>query len=713
MGTEQDHRQTPEFDTKPLRTIDELFPYRSYRPGQRDMLDAAFRTALDRKILMIDAPTGSGKSSLVVPLIAAAKGRKILIAVRSNSQLTIFQNELEHVRIAKDPHLKFSFIYGKQNLCPFLGRNVYRKCQTLREGTRDFFDYIHDRYSYATNPLQTDEYRKLMKGGSNICPYYARYLQSKLSGTGGDNIQSVQEKIRILQTTLIRPDEVLAFADIYCPYQLLWDALKTDDVIILNYHYLLRDDVRDALMNDIGNEESQVVLLLDEAHNIGEILKSIHKRTLSERTLATAEKQYRYFHGKWGDVPGTEESAKIIAGFSALFAAYRSRPDQHSQWELRPDEIFTQILGKEPEENDIYQLLHNHFAFVMAIHDVLKEDTFALMTVQNLLIELSAITVKSAKYLCIERSTKTEADEEDLDTEVVSRFSAMHDRLVFEILYLDPGEAIQDIIPLFHSAVMASGTLAPLESFKQYYFGLDIPVSLHSVPNAFPPENRLVLATADLTSLSSRRNDMAERTLEYIRKFVRIPGNVAVFFTSYSEMTKAEEKFRAGCEKPLYAEPKDPATARKMIEEFRRLPETGRSGILFAVCGGKWFEGIDFRGDQLKAAFVTGFPLGIFDGYQKKMNAWFGGKLLSRERGEFIAYSLPALNKTVQSLGRVLRNADETGILVLGDWRYLQGRLRTGLPDWMQKELRVCTLQTFEKEVDTVLAGWQSRSGEK
>ncbi|HJJ55034.1 MAG TPA: hypothetical protein O0X50_03005, partial [Methanocorpusculum sp.] len=381
MGDDPNHPQPPDLDLKPLRSIDDLFPYPSYRPGQREMLDAAFHAVLDRKILMIDAPTGSGKSSLVVPLLAAAKGRKILVAVRSNSQLTIFQNELERIRVLKDPDLKFSFIYGKQNLCPYLGKNVYRKCMTLRKHTRNFFKYIHERYSYRTNPLQTEEYRALMKEESNICPYYARYLQSQQTGPNEEiPIASVEEKIHILQTTLIRPDEILAFADLYCPYQLLWDAMKTDDVIILNYHYLLRDDIRRILSRMVIGEERSVTLLLDEAHNIGEIIKSIHKRTLSERTLATAEKQYRYFHKKWGDVTGTEESAKIIAGFSALFAAYRSRPDQHSQWELRPEEIFTQILGTEPDETNVMRFLQNHFEFVMAIHDVLKEDTFSLMT---------------------------------------------------------------------------------------------------------------------------------------------------------------------------------------------------------------------------------------------------------------------------------------------------------------------------------------------
>ena len=62
------------------------------------MLEAVAKTAREGGLLMIDAPTGSGKSSVIAPLLAEANGKKIFIAVRTISQLQIFIRELELIR---------------------------------------------------------------------------------------------------------------------------------------------------------------------------------------------------------------------------------------------------------------------------------------------------------------------------------------------------------------------------------------------------------------------------------------------------------------------------------------------------------------------------------------------------------------------------------------------------------------------------------------
>jgi len=59
--------------------------------------------------------------------------------------------------------------------------------------------------------------------------------------------------------------------------------------------------------------------------------------------------------------------------------------------------------------------------------------------------------------------------------------------------------------------------------------------------------------------------------------------------------------------------------------------------------------------------------------------------------GEFIAYTLPAINKAAQALGRVLRTPDDRGVLILGDSRFLEPEVKSGLPPWMQEEMEVIT----------------------
>ncbi len=116
----------------PMDTIDSYFPYAEYRPGQRHMLEVAAQCAREGGITMIDAPTGSGKSSVVASLLAERKGRKVVIAVRTVSQLTTFIRELELVR-KKQPSLKTVYLVGKSSMCPLGGEgDVYRRCEGVK-----------------------------------------------------------------------------------------------------------------------------------------------------------------------------------------------------------------------------------------------------------------------------------------------------------------------------------------------------------------------------------------------------------------------------------------------------------------------------------------------------------------------------------------------------------------------------------------------------
>ena len=118
-----------------MDSLDDWFPYREYRPYQREMLEVAASTARSGGIAMIDAPTGSGKSSVVAALLSESGGRKVLVAVRTISQLTTFMRELQLIR-QKRGNLKFAYLIGKSSMCPLGGEgDVYRRCEGVKPST--------------------------------------------------------------------------------------------------------------------------------------------------------------------------------------------------------------------------------------------------------------------------------------------------------------------------------------------------------------------------------------------------------------------------------------------------------------------------------------------------------------------------------------------------------------------------------------------------
>ena len=118
---------------------------------------------------------------------------------------------------------------------------------------------------------------------------------------------------------------------------------------------------------------------------------------------------------------------------------------------------------------------------------------------------------------------------------------------------------------------------------------------------------------------------------------------------------------------------------------------------MFAVCGGKWSEGLDYRGEMLSGAMVVGLPLAPFTRVRKMIIEYFRHKY--GEEGEFLCYTLPAINRALQALGRVLRTPEDRGVLILAERRFLEKRVRSALPAWIQEEMIECDYQKFREVI--------------
>jgi len=99
---------------------------------------------------------------------------------------------------------------------------------------------------------------------------------------------------------------------------------------------------------------------------------------------------------------------------------------------------------------------------------------------------------------------------------------------------------------------------------------------------------------------------------------------------------------------------------------------------------------------------VIGLPLAPFNRVRRMMIEYFRHKF--GEEGEFLCYTLPAINRSLQALGRVLRTPDDHGVLVLGEKRFLERRVRTALPGWIQEEMIECDVLRFRE----LIRKWKS-----
>ena len=209
----------------------------------------------------------------------------------------------------------------------------------------------------------------------------------------------------------------------------------------------------------------------------------------------------------------------------------------------------------------------------------------------------------------------------------------------------------------------------------------------HSV---FPPENRGLFVARDVTSKYTRRGPKEyERIAEYLHDMIGVKkGNYLAFFPSYIFM---EEVFQAYVTRYAGEEVEYLLQKEDMAEEDREgflnafREESDRTILGFCVLGGVFSEGIDLKHDSLIGAAIVGTGLPQVGQERELLKEYFDKQGLS---GFDYAYRFPGMNKVLQAAGRVIRTAEDIGIVLLLDERFLQASYKALYPrEWEHMEV--------------------------
>ncbi len=695
------------------------FPYPSFRPHQDTMLDRVQEVARagEHRVLAIDAPTGSGKTSVIASLLANRGRNKIVVVLRTVSQIGVYLDEIKKIREETEHTPKVAYLVGKPKMCKLAGEfeNVYAGCDLMKVFTMDFLEAkLHEKmrrdnrsaqeynvYDPASDPGIESEIRGETPGYRTFCPYYL-FSKEAYTFEGVENFrpskQSKKDSESIIQEILY-PEELQKRCTQTCPYEVMAISVKNADIIILNYNHVFDDTRRDVLFDWLEIDPENTILLIDEAHNLGDTVRSINSDTITMHAVDKAISEVNQFSG---------EKDRIIA---------RSAKDILSKIKRYMEKTLDNWQNKKQGEDWFDPRMFADFIYADGGLGLARDDSQNVSDLLKLAQNVRNRKQKSsesadvflgriAEFLFMAHLAKD-------DSSYLPVKSMSEDRwLTLEIRSLDPSPVISGIADTVHATVMISGTLSPPDAYELYYFGKSGRAEILTIPNQFPKEKRLVLGAKNATTQSAYRNDAENRReIEFhISALIKgVSGNVAIYFTSYFMM----DQYLEYCErmadesgKILYTEPRE---SKHVPDLLKRFFESGRSmekGVLLAVCGGKMSEGIDYYGEALKGAIVVGLPLAAFSEVQKLVNTYYQRKH-GKEKGMFIAYTLPAINKALQAIGRVHRSADETGVLVLCDARFSQEKrlgVRQHLPQWIRDEMIVCD-GAWSREL---VEGWSS-----
>jgi len=622
-----------------------FFPYKSYRPFQNDAIDFAFNVVTNRKIGLLSSPCGTGKSVSVLTAFFKAKDLddsvgRLFALTRTRNQLEIYCRELKRIKAHSGADFVASIFQSKREMCPY-----------VRENARLRNINYHGFLNYCRN----------LKNGAfgKTCRFYERtYNRRKLSYRASNVVNKIKKVGPLLPAEVY---EIGVDAGV-CPYEVTKALAKCADVLVGNYNYILVDSVRNSIFSRAGIKMENVNCIFDEAHSLPNYAVDILSDELSMISIKRAQREVEAFDiNDFGVLNALEDVVVDLgrdvyeeSGFDVEHVIETSEIIKPTSEKLGIS--VEKLLETVHELSDLGEIIQykraesgrNPFSYLSRCASFLSNWT-------------QIVGTNYAKYVTTEVGWGKE------------HYAKIGIRC------LDPALAA-GVINKIRSAILMSGTLWHTD----YYIDvLGIKRSNSEsieLPSPYPRKNRLIMVDTSVTTKFERRDEEQwKRIADHLQKIVgEINGRVAVYFPSYAIMHQVIES--TSFDLPYIMEER-----HTKIVDLLQFLDCNEACVVFGVSRGKISEGVDMSKDGrslLSAVITVGLPYPKRTELQRVLVEYFeerfGAKAIE------YAIGIPCLNALAQSAGRLLRDPEDEGIIVMMD-RRAAGRFKYKLPrDWRE-----------------------------
>jgi len=586
--------------------IASAFPFETVRKGQDAFLADAVAAIREGKHLLAHAPTGTGKTAVALTAAveyARRSGKLVLFLTSKQSQHWI---AVETLRRMRDRGLGVVGVdvVAKQAMC--VNEQAPRTAHAFRQ-----FCESHVR--------------------ARTCAWFSRPADAAVK-------LAVQKVLHVSE--LVEASRACGT----CPHKAAMEAAKRAQVVVCDYNYVF-SDIREKVLPRIERPLEEIVLIVDEAHNLPDRIRSHLTGDLDAPMLIRASKEARAVDPEaGGHLQGVARSLH-----QALIASEGER-----------------VVGREELTEAVEKGLKGWGYDDLLRGAVEAGETLAGRGIPTILPEI-------AEFLRRWRDVR----------EGVLRIAVGGPGGRFSLRLLDPSILSRRVFADVHSSILMSGTLHPPAMYADL-LGIEAARRvLRAYPNPFPKENRKVLVDPKVTTSYDRRSPSmyARIARELLAVVAGVPGNVAAFFPSYEILGAVVEGVRtATTGKQLVVEKQEWGAAERgrVLESLRELRVRG-GGLLMGVQGGSLSEGVDYAGNLLSAVVIVGFPFSPPTLEVEALKAYYIRKF-GGERGHEYAYVYPAINKILQAAGRCIRSERDRAVVVLLESRLLDPRYARCFP---------------------------------
>jgi DNA excision repair protein ERCC-2 len=448
-----------------------------------------------------------------------------------------------------------------------------------------------------------------------------------------------------------------------CPFELQLESLKDVDAVICDYNYVFGPKSSLGKLSDSTLAESGLPnMIIDEAHNLSSRAMSYFSPALSLNQLYRMKEEMLLLPEAFKD-----EGEMLV--FEAIETIRSIEPEASGHIELTPEPFL------EVSEN-IRLFMSRYLESDVEIknHDVVLRFYFYWSEFTDIL-----------KYLGEEKRT-----------EFFFSFERNQFGGTVKITCCDASELIKDHYDRFHQVIAFSATLKPFAFYSQLMGLNNDRLQTGEFATPFKKENRKILIIPQVSTRFAVRENNYARIAEVIEKVVAAKkGNYLAFFPSFVFLEKVASFFNPPADFKIIKQSK--GMKGHQVEEVLQELKSNEGAVLFAVQGGVFSEGIDYKGSMAIGAFIIGPPLPTFDPEREMMKDFYQKHY---QEGFNYAYTYPAMAKAVQCAGRVIRLESDRGIIVLMDERFLDENYSRSMPqEWFDKSPRELVSQSILKDL--------------
>ena len=225
------------------------FPFENPRPGQVDLIQKIEEGMTGNKHLMLQAPTGLGKTvGVLYPSLkeSMSRGESVIYVTPKNSQQTVAEEAVERFQ-GKGCHVKSLTLTAKAKLC--------MKAEPLCNP--EYCEFARDHYSKVHKHALKAELLKKKKITARV-------------------MKNIATKYEV------------------CPFELQLEAVAEADTVICDYNYAFTDRSPLGRIQRITFEESgKPNLVIDEAHNLPSRAMGYYSPALSSSALEKMREDIR------------------------------------------------------------------------------------------------------------------------------------------------------------------------------------------------------------------------------------------------------------------------------------------------------------------------------------------------------------------------------------------------------------------------------------